>query len=86
MKNTTHRVVILKNVNSDLISQAILILKDSAIESDSNLMAEAERIVERYMNTRAVLPTKNKNKLTAGILSASIIVISITLLIIRSFV
>ena len=48
MKNTTHRVVILKNVNSNLISQAILIVKDSARESESALLQEAERIVERY--------------------------------------
>lgn len=53
MKNTTHRVVILKNMNSGLISQAILILKDTACENNSALMAEAEKIVEKYMNENA---------------------------------
>ena len=54
MKNTTHRVVILKNMNSGLISQAILILKDTASENNSALMTEAEKIVEKYMNESAI--------------------------------
>ena len=51
MKNTTHRVVILKNVNSALIEQAILILKDGAEGNETGVMAEAEKVVEKYMNT-----------------------------------
>ena len=50
MKNTTHRVVILKNVNSDIISQAILILKNSDGVCESAVLEEAERVVEKYMN------------------------------------
>jgi len=52
MKNATHRVVILKNCNSDLISQAIFFLKDSKNESDTKILAEAEKIVEKYMSSR----------------------------------
>lgn len=61
MKNTTHRVVILKNVNSDFISQAILILKDTANETESTLLFEAEKIVEKYMGEHPeVFPEKKR--------------------------
>ena len=62
MKNTTHRVVILKNVNSDFISQAILILKDTANETESTLLLEAEKIVEKYMGKYPeVFPEKKRS-------------------------
>ena len=51
MKNATHRVVILKNCNSAFISQAIFFLKDSAPDSETKLLAEAEKIVEKYMSS-----------------------------------
>lgn len=86
MKNTTHRVVILKNVNSELISQAILILKDSVRENDSKLMAEAESIVEKYMTCRSVPVQKNKRKLTVGILSVCIAAVGIALFAVCRFV
>lgn len=86
MKNTIHRVVILKNVNSDMISQAILILKDSVRENETNLMEEAERIVEKYMSTKPALVTKNNNKLTAGILSLGVIIIGLGIFIASRFV
>lgn len=49
MKSTTHRVVILNNVDSSIISQAILILKNSQEASDKTVLAEAERVVAKYM-------------------------------------
>lgn len=54
MKNTTHRVVILNNVNSALISQAILILRDGSTCCDSTVLEEAERVVEKYMKNSGV--------------------------------
>ena len=57
MKDTTRRVVILKNINSDFIEETILILKDSAESGDSRLLCEAEKIVEKYMST-----CKEKNR------------------------
>lgn len=60
MKNTTHRVVILNNVNSELISQAILILKNSDKACESAVLEEAERVVEQYMNGGAVVCPKEK--------------------------
>lgn len=59
MKNTTHRVMILRNVNSSLIEQAILILKDGAENNETGVMAEAEKIVEKYMEG---IPTYNRGK------------------------
>ena len=55
MKNTTHRVVILNNVNSDIISQAILILKNSEGVCEASVLEEAERVVEKYMQNGGVL-------------------------------
>ena len=52
MKNTTRRVFILKNVNSEIIEQAFLILRDSAPDGDSKVIREAERIVEKYMGKK----------------------------------
>ena len=69
MKNATHRVVILKNCNSDLISQAIFFLKDSNTASEPKILAEAEKIVEKYMKNSATIsqqPTKNPAKFHLG--------------------
>lgn len=62
MKNTTHRVVILNNVNSALISQAILILKDGAADCETNVLEEAERIVEKYMRNNTVSASVKSKK------------------------
>lgn len=59
MKNTTHRVVILKDVNSDLISQAIIFLKSSEDIYDSTALYEAEKIVEKFMEN-GYLPEQKK--------------------------
>ncbi|MDD6214134.1 MAG: hypothetical protein PUB42_02990 [Firmicutes bacterium] len=59
MKNTTHRVVILHDCKSNLIAQAILILKDSTQPHDTKLIAEAEKIVEKYMSGPCVNTQKN---------------------------
>ena len=46
--DTTKRVIILTDVKSPMISQAIFILKDG-VEDEFHAVAEAERIVEKYM-------------------------------------
>ena len=67
MKNTTHRVVILKNCNSDLISQAIFFLKDTSEVPEPKILAEAEKIVEKYMKSESItlqkIPEKPRKKL-----------------------
>ncbi len=52
MKNTTRKVLILKDVNSEIIEQAFLILRDSAPDGDSKVIREAEKIVEKYMGKK----------------------------------
>ena len=49
MKNTTHRVIILKNVDSEIISQAILILKGTDGICEDSVLREAENVVAKYM-------------------------------------
>jgi len=75
MKNTTHRVVILKNINSDLISQAILILKNPDAVSESAVLAEAERVVEKYMNSGAIREEKS-GRLMVSLIGGAIVILS----------
>lgn len=68
MKNTTRKVLILKNVNSELIEQAFLILKDSASDGDSKVVREAEKVVEKYMGKKSEKKREEKrNKSTATV-------------------
>ena len=73
MKNTTHRVVILKNINSEIISQAILILKNSEGFSESTVLAEAERVVEKYMNSAPIVQEKKGGHFAAALISTTVI-------------
>lgn len=78
MKNTTHRVVILKDVNSAIISQAILILKNSDGVCEAAVLEEAERVVEKYMKSAPSLKDKNDGVFMISLLSmAAIIFISV---------
>ena len=85
MKNTTRKVLILKNVNSELIEQAILILKDSAPDGDSKVNQDAEKIVEKYMETKSQKLCPEKKPKTALLLSLSVAFISLSLLAIAFF-
>ena len=86
MKNTTRRVLILKNVNSELIEQAILILKDSAPEGDSAVIREAEKVVEKYMDKSAQKVRKEKEIKKALTLYLSAMFVGIGILIFTFFV
>ncbi len=86
MKNTTHRVVILKNVNSNLISQAILIIKDSARENESVLLQEAERVVEKYMRENDVSISVKRKLPKPGIAVAGAAIFAIGLALISYLV
>ena len=86
MKNTTRRVLILKNVNSEIIEQAILILKDSAPDGDSRLIREAEKIVEKYMDKRTQKVREEKKPTPALVLSLGAVLTGIGMLIIAFFV
>lgn len=86
MKNSTRRVLILKNVNSEMIEQAILILKDSAPEGDSKVIREAEKIVEKYMETKSKKILEEKKPKKALVLSLSAAFIGLGVLIIAFLV
>ncbi len=49
MKNTTHKVVILENLSSPYIQQAIIVLKKYSPEQEEKILYDAERIVSEYM-------------------------------------
>ena len=82
MKDTTRRVVILKNIDSDFIEETILILKDSAESGDSRLLQEAEKIVEKYMGTHKAKKQAAKKSLPplALYLGAAILGVGIMLI------
>lgn len=71
MKNTTHRVVILNDVKSEIISQAILILKNPDGVCESAVLAEAEKIVEKYMLNTPPDTEKNEGKFMVSFLCMS---------------
>ena len=74
MKNTTHRVVILNNVNSEIISQAILVLKNSESVCDSAVLAEAERVVEKYMDSSSAYTEKDDGRLLVSFIAMSAVI------------
>lgn len=49
MKNTTHKVVILENISSPYIQQAIIVLKKYSPDQEEKILYDAERIVSEYM-------------------------------------
>ena len=86
MKNTTRRVLILKNVNSELIEQAILILKDSAPDGDSKVVREAEKIVEKYMDKKTQNQREEKKPASALLLSLGVAFVGLGVIIIAFLV
>ena len=77
MKNKEKKVIILENLQSPFISQAIIILKEGAECENTGIIEEAERIVGGYFKN----PPKKKNKalLLGGIILASAIAFSVIL-------
>lgn len=50
MKNLSKQVVILDNISSPYIHQAIIILKNYAPQHHEKIIAEAEKVVSEYFN------------------------------------
>ncbi len=50
MKNNTRKIVVLDNIDSSNIEQAIFILRDSPLPCSTDAVAEAQRIVRLYLN------------------------------------
>ena len=80
MNNNTRKIVVLNNLKSPRIEQAIFILRDENVTNEADAVSEAQRIVEAYLaETRRPLmekssKSKNKNKGLFFLCSAALIV------------
>lgn len=89
MLNNTRKIVVLNNLKSQRIEQAIFILRDEKDYSEADAVIEAERIVDSYLeNMRRPLLEKctkkdNKNKLLLYLGSAAVMVTALLFFIIR---
>lgn len=52
MKNLKKKVMILNNLTSPYVSEAIIILKDYDPKFDTKAILDAERIVNEYLNNK----------------------------------
>ena len=88
MLNNTRKIVVLNNLKSQRIEQAIFILRDEKDYSEADAVIEAERIVDSYLeNMRRPLLEKstkkdNKNKLLLYLGSAAVMVTALLFFII----
>lgn len=62
MKNNTRKIVVLDNINSSRIEQAIFILRDTTQVCESDAVSEAQRIVNTYLNSLSQPLTSDKPK------------------------
>lgn len=79
MRDITKKVVILENLSSPYVREAIIVLKDRTLPSEKSVMEEAERIVNNYLerkNGRTVRSDRVKNK----ILKLSLVICIITII------
>lgn len=81
MKNLSKQVVILDNLSSPYIHQAIIILKKYTPQQHEKIIEEAENVVLEYFNKNSIQnPHKTMTKSNFG-LKCALIVLSIALLI-----
>ena len=66
MNNTTRKIVVLKSLNSPQIEQAIFILRDEVESHECDVVTEAQRIVNMYINSLENPPSEKKKKPRAG--------------------
>ncbi len=76
MRNKEQKVIILENLSSPFISQAIIILKDGTNCAPDGIIAEAERIVSGYFPQNK----KNTPKKSVSLLPGVILAISSAIL------
>ena len=79
MKNKEKRVIILANLSSESIYQAIIILKEDAIYKPQDIVAEAEKIVSGYFPKEAKKSPKKASKLLWGVIFSSVFLLGLTL-------
>ena len=86
MKNIAKQVVILDNIPSAYIHQAIIILKSYPPNEHDKIIEEAERIVSGYFNNNILNSKQAKTKKDKGLIIALSIVASFVILGIISFI
>ena len=79
MKNKEKKVIILDNIASPFISQAIIILKEGAEYEENNIIKEAEKIVSGYFSPKSKKFPKKNTKLLWGI-TISILILAVFLI------
>ena len=79
MKNKEKKVIILDNIASPFISQAIIILKEGAEYEEHNIIKEAEKIVSGYFPKKTKKLPKKNNKILWGV-TVSILAIALFLI------
>ncbi|MGN1098084.1 MAG: hypothetical protein ACI4SS_04220 [Clostridia bacterium] len=67
MKSRERKVIVLKNLNSPEIEQALFILKDDS-DGGTNAVFEAERIIEEYIFPSSPPPPSRRDKLNLDFL------------------
>ena len=85
MKDTSRRVVILKNIDSNLIEETILILKESAESGDSRLLQEAEKIVAKYMDTQKAKKQATKKSIAMSAIYTGGVILGVGIMLILFF-
>ena len=63
MNNNTRKIVVLNNLNSPRIEQAIFILREEADISECDAVAEAQKIVNDYLNSLSAPLKKPRKKI-----------------------
>ena len=66
MNNTTRKIVVLNNLNSPGIEQAIFILRDEIRADECDVVAEAQRVVDTYIKSLENPPEEKKKKSRTG--------------------
>lgn len=66
MKNNTRKIVVLDNLNSPRIEQAIFILRDTSPICESDAVSEAQRIVNTYLASLSNPSMQKKQKKRPG--------------------
>lgn len=62
MSNSTRKIVVLNKIDSPRIEQAIFILRDEAPTSESDAVAEAQKIVDNYLRSLSAPPSSPPKK------------------------
>ena len=77
MKNDTKRVLILNKFSSPEIQQAIVILKNPNPRNETEIVREAERVIDEYLHKRrctAPAPDRTGGRILAAVVALGIVI------------